>query len=151
MGMTTAAKATRTTTKTANCRRCHALLTNPRSVRDGITTHCRNQEARETAERNARREAAVTAAVNAVDTTAFKDAQKVIDKAIQLILDGAIIPTRFAGVYIANASDGVSTYLTDTVEDSCTCPAGSRIGRCNHKVAAAALEILANPTFALAA
>lgn len=143
--------AKQTTTKTANCRRCRALLTNPRHVADRITPHCLRKEREEAAARAETRAAAVEAAVNAVDTTAFADAQKVKDKAVQLILDGAIVPTRFAGVYLANSSDGLSTYLTDTVEDTCTCPAGARIGRCNHKVAAAALEILANPVFALAA
>ncbi|MCP9947351.1 hypothetical protein LUX33_01930 [Actinomadura madurae] len=46
-------------------------------------------------------------------------------------------------MYLANGSDGVSTYLTDTIEQSCTCKAGQRLGRCNHLVAAAALDHLA--------
>ncbi|TDD31652.1 hypothetical protein E1287_25670 [Actinomadura sp. KC06] len=140
-----------TTSKTANCRRCHALLTNPRHVAERITPHCRRKEREEAAQRAARHEAAVTAAVDAVDTTAFKDPQAAKDKAVQLILDEAIVPTRFPGVYLANSSDGVSTYLTDTVENSCTCPAGTRLGRCNHKVAGAALDLLEDNVLGLAA
>lgn len=142
-----------TTTKTATCRRrgCHATLTSPRSVARGIGPVCERKERAEKAAARARYEAAVTAAVDAVDTTAFADPQTVKDKAAQLILDGAIVPTRFPGVYIANSSDGVSTYLTDTVEDTCSCPAGTRIGRCNHKVAAAALDHLDTYTLGLAA
>ncbi|HEY9408894.1 MAG TPA: DUF6011 domain-containing protein [Jiangellaceae bacterium] len=141
--------------KTATCRRtgCHATLRHPRSVARGIGPTCERKERAELAAAQARHEAAVTAAVEAVDTTAFMDAQAVKDKAVQLILDGAIVPTRVSGQYLVNGSDGVSTYLTDTVENSCTCKAGARLGRCNHLVAAAALDLLNTPapTLALAA
>ncbi|WP_242892538.1 DUF6011 domain-containing protein [Actinomadura litoris] len=132
--------------QTATCRRrgCHATLTAPRSVQRGIGPTCERKEREEAAAAQARYEAAVTAAVDAVDTTAFADAKKVTDKAKQLILDGAIVPTRVPGMYLANGSDGVSTYLTDTIERSCTCKAGQRLGRCNHLVAAAAIDLLDN-------
>lgn len=140
-----------TTTTTANCRRCRALLTNPRHVADRITPHCLRKEREESAAAQARYEAAVTAAVEQVDTTAFKDPQAVKDKAVQLILDAAIVPTRVPGQYLANGSDGVSTYLTDTVETSCTCKGFGHHKRCNHLVAAAALDLLTVPALGLAA
>lgn len=147
MGMTKTA----TTTKTANCRRCRALLTNPRHVAERITPHCLRKEREEAAARAEAHAAEVEAAVNAVDTTAFKDPQAVKDKAVQLILDGAIVPTRIPGMYLVNGSDGVSTYLTDMVENSCSCPASTHLGRCNHKIAAAALDLLNGGFLALAA
>ncbi|MUN41451.1 hypothetical protein [Actinomadura litoris] len=140
--------AKRTTTKTAHCRRCRALLTNPRSVAEGITRPCLRKERAEAAALAEARASVVEVAVNAIDTTAFKNPQAVKDKAVQLILDGAIVPTRFDGVYLATGSDGVSTYLTDTVERSCTCKAGQRLGRCNHLIAGDALDLLDNGAFA---
>lgn len=139
------------TAKTANCRRCHALLTNRRSVERGITDHCLREEAREAAERAARREAVIAAAVAEVDTSAFKDPQAARDKAEQLILDEAIVATRFPGVYLTTGSDGVSTYLTDSVDNTCTCKGYGHHGRCHHLVAASALELLADTSLALAA
>lgn len=145
MGMTKTAKP-----QTATCKRCKATLRSARSVARGRGAHCARMARQEAAAAQARYEAAVTAAVEAVDTTAFADPQKVINKAIQLILDGAIVPTRFPGVYLANGSDGVSTYLVDAIETSCTCKAGARLGRCNHLIAAAALDLLTAPAPVLA-
>lgn len=128
------AKAT-TTTKTANCSRCHALLTDPRRVAKRIGRRCEQLDRREAAEREA-----LDTATRSVDLAAFKDAARVLDKAEQLIEDGAIVRTRFEGQYLANGSDGVSTYLVDTAERSCTCKAGQHLGRCNHLVAADILD-----------
>jgi hypothetical protein len=135
--------------KTATCRRCYATLR--KSAARGIGPVCERKERAEKAAAQARHEAAVTAAVDAVDTSAFKDPQTVKDKAVQLILDGAIVSTRVPGVYLASGSDGVSTYMVDTVEGSCTCKAGQRLGRCNHLVAAAALDLLDANALGLAA
>ncbi|MDL4815463.1 hypothetical protein [Actinomadura opuntiae] len=127
--------AKRTTTTTAHCRRCRALLTNPARVAAGIGTRCERIERREDAERQA-----LATATAAADVSAFKDGARVLDKAEQLILDGAIIPLRHEGAYLANGSDGVSTYYVDTVEQSCTCKAGQRLSRCNHLIAANILD-----------
>lgn len=120
---------------TGNCRRCHALLTNPLRVARGYGDRCWTLKRREDAEREA-----LATATTAVDLSAFKDATSVLGKAEQLIDDGAIVRTRHEGQYLANGSDGVSTYLVDTVERSCTCKAGQRLGRCNHLVAAHILD-----------
>ncbi|MFB4300656.1 hypothetical protein [Actinomadura sp. NTSP31] len=127
--------AKQTATKTANCRKCRALLTNARSVAREHGDRCWREKQREDAERQA-----LATATAAVDLSAFKDAASVLDKAEQLIIDGAIIPLRNEGAYLANGSDGVSTYYVDTVEQSCTCKAGQRLGRCNHLVAANILD-----------
>ncbi|MFB4312906.1 hypothetical protein [Actinomadura sp. 21ATH] len=120
------------TPKTANCR--------------GWGDRCWRNKLRQ----EAARAAAITAAVAQVDVTAFKDPAPVIAKAEQLLLDDALIATRVPGQYLANGSDGVSTYLTDTVERSCTCKAGARHGRCNHLVAGHAKNLLDQVEFTLA-
>lgn len=141
-----------TTTKTATCRRagCHATLRAPRSVAAGIGPTCARREREDAAAHQARHDAALATAVASVDTTPFKDPKRALDKAEQLLIDGGLVPTRFPGVYLATGSDGVSTYLTDRTERSCTCPAGARIGRCNHLLAAdidaILTELLAEPT-----
>lgn len=127
--------AKRINTQTAHCRRCRSLLTSARSVAQGIGPTCQRNERREALEQQA-----MATATACVDLAAFKDATRVLDKAEQLIEDGAILPTRHAGQYLASGSDGVSTYLVDTVERSCTCKAGQRLGRCNHLVAAEILD-----------
>ncbi|MFC5748897.1 DUF6011 domain-containing protein [Actinomadura rugatobispora] len=127
--------AKRTKVPTANCQRCRGLLTNARSVARGYGARCWALKRREDAERQA-----LTTATRAADVSAFKDGARVLDKAEQLIDDGAIVRTRFEGQYLANGSDGVSTYLVDTTERSCTCKAGQRLGRCNHLVAADILD-----------
>lgn len=75
--------------------------------------------------------------------TAFKDPEAAADKALQVIADKAIVPTRHKGQYLVTASHGDDTYLVDVVEGSCTCKAGSRLGRCSHLVAAHIVEITA--------
>lgn len=127
--------AKRITVKTATCRGCYATLRAPKSVAAGIGPTCARKERQEAAEREA-----LATATTAVDLSAFKDASRVLDKAEQLIEDGAIVRTRFEGQYLANGSDGVSTYLVDITERSCTCKAGQRLGRCNHLVAADILD-----------
>lgn len=112
------AKAT-TTAKTANCRRCRSLLTDPRRVALGIGRTC---------ERKERQEAAAKAA-------GFKPAA--IDKARQLIADKGIVPFR-GRVFQVIASNGIDRYLT--APQTCNCPAGLR-GKhaCYHRVAAVML------------
>ncbi|MCP2336119.1 DUF6011 domain-containing protein [Actinomadura rupiterrae] len=127
--------AKRHTTKTATCRGCYATLRASKSVARGFGDVCWRRKVRQDAER-----LALVTATAAVDVSEFKDAAPVLAKAEQLIEDGAIVRTRHAGQYLASGSDGVSTYLVDTIERSCTCKAGARLGRCNHLVAASILD-----------
>lgn len=104
--------------KTTNCRRCHALLTDPRRVAKGIGRTC---------ERRERQEAAVADLKPAT-----------VAKALELIADGGIAPIRGRRVFRAVSSDGTATYLT--APQGCTCPAGLR-GKhaCYHRAAATIL------------
>lgn len=139
------------TPQTANCRRCRALITNPRYVAEGVTPYCKRKEAEEAAQREADRERGIVFAVASVELVAtFKDPRKAFDKAVQLLLDEALIPTRHAGQYLAKSSSGEDTYLVDTFERSCTCPAFAHHQRCSHLVAAYAADLL-NTTHDLAA
>lgn len=66
----------------------------------------------------------------------FKPAQ--VERARELIEQGAILPTSRPGLFTAVSSDGTTTYLVHRA--SCTCPAGQR-GRhaCYHRAAVAIL------------
>lgn len=112
---------------TTKCQRCGRPLRSEASIARGRGRHC---------ERMARREAAV-----AILVRPFKGAQAAADKALALLAEGALVPTRFEGQYLAVASDGVGTYLVDTGDRSCTCKGHARTGRCYHLVAADAAEI----------
>jgi SWIM zinc finger len=103
--------------QTANCRRCHALLTAPKSVAKGIGVRCEKIEKLE----------AIIAE--------FKPAT--VEKAVQLINDGGIVKLR-GQVFQAISSNGTDTYLV--APQACNCPAGLR-GKyaCYHRVAAMAL------------
>lgn len=85
----------------------------------------------------------VRAVAKVIDLTAFKDAKAARAKAIELIEDGAIVPTRHAGQYLATSGDGTTVYLVDLVEGSCTCKGHQRVGRCYHGSAAAILSAAA--------
>ncbi|MEU6781533.1 helix-turn-helix domain-containing protein [Nonomuraea angiospora] len=70
------------------------------------------------------------------DLDGFKPQQ--VDKARELIEQGAILPTSRQGLYTAVSGDGTTTYLVHRA--SCSCPA-SRHGRaCYHRCAVALLE-----------
>ena len=68
----------------------------------------------------------------AARTEDFKLAQ--VEKAIELIEDGAIVPAPTPGLFWCVSSDGAAYYLTDA--DWCSCPAS---GLCYHQVATAIL------------
>lgn len=106
-----------TTTQTITCSRCGRTLTSPASIARGRGPRCH---------------AKVRAAAQAADFTTFTNAADAQRKASELIDDNAIIPTRIAGQYLATSSDGLNTYLVDTVEGSCTCKGAQRAGRCYH-------------------
>lgn len=116
-----------TNPQTANCSRCHALLTDPRRVAKGIGRRCEQLD---------RQERAAFAL-----TRDFKGAESARVKALELIADRAIVPTRHDGQFLAVSSDGTNTYVVDTLERSCTCKGHQRVGRCFHMVAADVLEI----------
>jgi hypothetical protein len=126
-------------TKTATCTRCHATLTSAKSVAARIGRTCARLN---------RQEAAAS-----VFTRTFKNADAARAKALQLLTDNALVPTRHAGQYLATSSDGTAAYLVDTIERSCTCKGHQRVGRCYHLVAADVAEVTTarRTTYALAA
>lgn len=73
----------------------------------------------------------------AADLDGFKPAQ--VERARELIEQGAILPTSRPGLYKAVSSDGSTFYLVHRC--GCTCPAGQR-GRyvCYHRAAVAILS-----------
>lgn len=106
--------------KTTNCRRCHALLTDPRRVAKGIGRHCEREERRE----------------QAVKAAGFKPAA--VEKARQLIADRGIVPVRGRRVFAVVSSDGTGRYLT--APQTCNCPAGLKARHaCYHRAAATML------------
>lgn len=112
---------------TATCTRCHATLRSAASIKRGMGAHCAKMHRREQAAQRL--------------TRTFKGAQAAADKALALLADKALIPTRHQGQYLAASSDGTQTYLVDTIERSCTCKGHARVGRCYHLVAADTLEL----------
>lgn len=116
-----------TTTKTTRCSECHRPLTAKASIARGRGKVC---------DLKARRRAAA-----AVIARPFKNAEAATTKALALLADKALVPTRHAGQYLAVASAGDAAYLVDTVEGSCTCKGHARTGRCYHLVAAQVAEI----------
>lgn len=117
-----------TSTTPTHCLRCGRALRAAKSIADGMGRTCK---------------AKVRAAAKVVDLSAFKDAAAAAAKAEQLIEDGAIVPTRITGQYVATSSDGTTVYLVDAVERSCTCKGHQRVGRCYHLVAADILSAAA--------
>lgn len=104
----------KTAPKTANCRRCHALLTDPRRVAKGIGRRCEQQERRE----------------DALRAAGFKPHQ--ISSAAELIEDAAIIPLR-GGLFVVVSTDGSEFYETST--ETCACPAFESGRKCYHRAA----------------
>jgi hypothetical protein len=115
--------------QTANCTRCRGLLTAPASVARGYGARCWTLHRRERAA--------------LVLSRPFKNAEAARTKALDLIAEGALVRTRHEGQYLAVASDGIGTYLVDTIERSCTCKASQRHGRCTHLLAADTVELAA--------
>lgn len=107
-------------TATTRCQRCNRPLRSARSITLGYGPTCHRAKRREAA----------------IKTADFKPAA--IEKALQLIEDGGIVPLRGRRVFQVVSSDGASRYLT--APQACNCPAGLR-GQsvCYHRVAATAL------------
>lgn len=112
---------TTTAAPTTHCIRCGRKLTSKRAVADRMGRTCKNK---------------IKAAATVINLDHFKDAKAAATKADQLLTDGGIVPTRHTGQYLATSSDGTKTYTVDTIERTCTCPAGLKGRACYHLVAA---------------
>jgi hypothetical protein len=113
-------------TAPTSCLRCGRRLTATASVSAGYGRTCR---------------ARVAAAAEAVDLSAFSAAQ--VEKAREAIELRAVVPSSREGLYAAVASDGVTVYLTDAQQESCTCKAAAHGRRCYHLAAALILAAAA--------
>lgn len=101
------------TAASRHCARCGRPLTSARSIALGRGPVC---------DRRARAEAAASTA---------KPAQ--VEKALQLLADGAVETLRPGRVWLVVASNGVDAYRT--APTACTCPAGVRGRDCYHRLA----------------
>lgn len=116
-------------TTTATCKRCRATLRSPKSVARGRGDRCHRLWLQE------------QAAKRLVTAAGFKDPEAARTKALQLIADKGLVPTRHTGQYLAVNSKGDGAYLVDTTERTCTCKGHTRVGRCYHLLAADTVEI----------
>lgn len=81
------------------------------------------------------------AAAETADLAAWHGWQ--IDKAAEAIEQGAVVPLSREGIYAVVSSDGVTTYLVDAIEQSCTCKAAANGRRCWHLAAVAIVDAAA--------
>ncbi len=102
-----------------NCKGCSRKLTNSLSVERGFGPTC---WAKKVAEVQA-----------LADELVREFSAKQIDKAMELIEDNALQPTRRAGLYLAISSNGFDTYLVH--RNACNCPAGLKSVKCYHRAA----------------
>lgn len=100
---------------TTKCRRCHRTLTAKASRTAGIGPAC------------ARRELAGKLA-------RFHGWQ--VAKAREVVELGAVVPLSRKGIFGVVSSDGTTTYIVDTREQSCTCRAAMHGLACYHIPAA---------------
>jgi len=112
-------------TAQANCRYpgCHALLTAPGSIRDGIGPRCKAK-------------LRATAAVMETALAGLSEAQKA--RALALISSGSVVLTSRPGTYRVPSSDGETTYLVTTAR--CGCRGASYRHLCSHIGAVRCLE-----------
>lgn len=109
-----------TITTPTRCLRCGRILTATASITRGYGRRCSEK---------------ITTAAHAAAGT-VKPAQ--LEKAVELIETGAIIPIRGHHVFRVIASNGIDRYTT--APQSCTCAAGLKgIHVCYHRVAATVL------------
>lgn len=108
---------------TGHCLKCRRALRNPSP--DGYGPKCRVMV------RKARRAAVVAQ---------YKP--HLVEKAEELIEQGALIPLRGLRVFLAVSSDGSTAYKTHRA--ACTCPAGIKGAHvCKHRIAAHILSLAA--------
>ena len=84
----------------------------------------------------------VKKAAEAADLSGFHGWQ--VAKAAEAIEEQAVVPSSRPGLYASVSGDGVTVYLTDAIEGSCTCKAGAN-GRCCYHLAAALILQAAAP------
>jgi hypothetical protein len=111
-------------TSPARCQSCGRKLTAASSVAAGRGPVCRAR---------VRKAAATVAGLGE-----FHGWQ--VDKAREAIEMGAVIPSSRPGLYAAVSGDGVTVYLVDVIEGSCTCKAAANGRRCYHLAAALILS-----------
>ncbi|MBB4931864.1 hypothetical protein F4561_002684 [Lipingzhangella halophila] len=111
--------------RVTRCLRCGRVLRSTRSLNAGYGPTCR---------------AKVRAAAKAAVLAQYKAHQ--VEKAQELIDQGALIPLRGHRVFLAVSTDGSVTYRAHRA--ACTCPAGIK-GRhaCKHQIAAHILGLAA--------
>jgi hypothetical protein len=66
----------------------------------------------------------VKKAAEAADLSGFHGWQ--VAKAAEAIEEQAVVPSSRPGLYASVSGDGVTVYLTDAIEGSCTCKAGAK-------------------------
>jgi len=114
----------------------HRLTPPPRSASDaGAASRRWPQSA---ADSGGRARPASTAAAETADLTGFKPVQ--VEKAREAIEQTAVVPLSRPGLYAAVSSDGVTTYLVDAIEGSCSCKAAANGRRCYHLASALILD-----------
>jgi len=114
-------QSSQTTCGTTRCLRCGRTLTSASSVSAQYGRWCR---------------AKIRAAALSEAIKGFTAQQ--VEKARELIADGGLVATGFAGVWRVVSSAGDAVYMT-TATGQCNCPAGLRSGRadrCYHACAA---------------
>jgi hypothetical protein len=110
----------------ARCLRCGRRLTASASISAGYGRTCRSR---------------IRIAAEAADLAGFHGWQ--VEKAREAIEMRAVVPSSRTGLYASVSSDGVTVYLTDARERSCTCKAAANGRRCYHLVAALILAAAA--------
>lgn len=106
-----------TATQTTHCHRCGRIIRSAKSVAAGLGPVCAAKIA----------EAALVAART--------DPAAQVDKAVELIEDGAIVQITPA-VYWAVSTDGTVNYEVSPLTGGCTCKASQYGQRCFHLLAA---------------
>lgn len=109
-------------TQTTKCGKCHRVLRTAKSVALGYGPTCYRKV----------RQAAKARAI----TAAYKPHQ--IDKALDLLALGALVPLRDNRVFLVPSTEKDGTArLYRTHKDACTCPAGVKgVHPCKHRIAA---------------
>lgn len=107
-----------TTDPRPRCTKCRHVLRTAKSIALGYGPTCM-------------RRIKSNAAVAAED---FKPVQ--VEKALELITDGGLVPSIRPRLFFAVSSRGDENYLINTIDNSCNCKAGRNGHRCYHLAAA---------------
>jgi hypothetical protein len=114
---------TQTTFDNVHCVRCGRKLRAAASISAGYGRVCRSR---------------ITQAAQVEDLSAFHAWQA--EKAREAIEQQAVVPSSRPGLYAVVSGDGVTVYLVDATEGSCTCKAAASGRRCYHLAAALILS-----------